>query len=123
MERQKRNDVSSVNKLSLSNIEWKFIVFFFRTKGAVVVDIRQIYRDCNTASHYLEDSLTTTKVKGPLRGKNLVIFRVLMIPQHQERIERCVGALLVALQCDHLKCAILLQCKPYGVSKPSKLLQ
>lgn len=38
------------------------------------MDIRQIYRDCNAASHYLEDSLTTTKVKGPLRGKNLVSF-------------------------------------------------
>jgi hypothetical protein len=46
---------------------------FHRSKGTAV-DILQIYRDCNAASHYLEDSLTTTKVKGPLRGKNLVSF-------------------------------------------------
>lgn len=45
--------------------------FHFRSKG-ITVDIRQIYRDCNAASHYLEESLTTTKCKGPLRGKILV---------------------------------------------------
>ncbi|CRK99799.1 CLUMA_CG013107, isoform A [Clunio marinus] len=40
------------------------------SKG-VPADVRQIYRDCNAASHYLEDSLTTTKCKGPLKGKIL----------------------------------------------------
>lgn len=35
------------------------------------VDIKQIYRDCNAASHYLKEALTTKPRKGPLRGKFL----------------------------------------------------
>lgn len=36
------------------------------------LDIKQIYRDCNAASHYLKEALTTKPRKGPLRGKILV---------------------------------------------------
>ncbi|KAG5680838.1 hypothetical protein PVAND_010320 [Polypedilum vanderplanki] len=35
------------------------------------INIKQIYRDCNTASHCLKEALTTSKCKGPLRGKIL----------------------------------------------------
>lgn len=36
-----------------------------------VINVKQIYRDCNTASHYLKEALTTLKYKGPMRGKVL----------------------------------------------------
>lgn len=54
----------------------------YRTKG-ITVDIRQVYRDCNAASHYLSDSLTTTKCKGPLRGKILVSYSINYFQAHQ----------------------------------------
>lgn len=38
----------------------------------MTANIKQIYRDCNAASHYLKEALTTSKCKGPLRGKILV---------------------------------------------------
>jgi hypothetical protein len=77
--------------------------------------MRQIYRDCNASSHYLEDSLTTTKVKGPLRGKNLVSFQFEIEFQRGKPNDHYEGALLVALH-SILKIAILLQCNPYADS-------
>lgn len=38
------------------------------------INVKQVYRDCDTASHYLKEALTTAKIKGPLRGKILVSY-------------------------------------------------
>lgn len=89
---------------------------FIRSK--CVTDIRQVYRDCNAASHYLEDSLTTTKCKGPIRGKILVSKTSLVLDSliiRRRLIIIWVHCSCIACQSQH-KCAILLQCNPNGES-------
>lgn len=69
----------------------------FRSKSDTI-DYREIYRDCNAASHYLEDSLTTNKCKGPLKGKILVsaCLAFFLIPGIKRPLSGCiVVALLV----------------------------
>lgn len=96
--------------------------YHFRTKG-VTIDIPQIYRDCNAASHYLGDSLTTTKCKGPLKGKMLVSSIAVnsVVEGEREKIARTFrslgGCIVVALQDEGTRnSAILLQCNPLGGS-------
>lgn len=71
------------------------------------VDIKQIYRDCNAASHYLKEALTTKPRKGPLRGKFLVNYsffiQLVIYFERYSSIERFKLVHCSCIACDLLK--------------------
>lgn len=64
------------------------------------VDIKQCYRDCNAASHFLKEALTTKPRKGPLRGKILVSGIIFTLVLDEICIVALKWCIVVALHVD-----------------------